>query len=385
MEVYLDNSATTRCYPEVGDLVLKVMCQDYGNPSSMHRKGVTAEHYIKEAKESIAGVLKVNAKEIFFTSGGTESDNLALIGAARANKRRGKHLITSSIEHPAILNTMRYLEEEEGYKVTYLPVDSRGMIKLDALKSALCEETILVSVMYVNNEVGTVQPIAEAAKLVKSYNPEIIFHSDAVQGFGKYKIYPKRQNIDLLTGSGHKIHGPKGIGFLYISDKVKVKPILFGGEQQKNIRSGTENVPGIAGLGLASKMAYRDIDMKNALMRELKGHFIDGISKIENTTVHGMTDENSAPHIISVGFAGIRSEVLLHTLEDKGIYVSSGSACASNHPAVSGVLKGIGAPREYLDATIRFSMSEFTTKEEIDYTLETLYNCVPVLRKYTRR
>ncbi len=384
MEVYLDNSATTRCYPEVGELMYKVMCKDYGNPSSMHRKGIEAEHYIRNAKERIAKILKVNTKELFFTSGGTESDNLALIGAARANRRAGNHLITSSIEHPAILNTMRHLEEEEGFRVTYLPVDANGQIKLDALREALCEDTILVSVMYVNNEVGSVQPIEEAAQIVKKYNPKILFHSDAVQGFGKYHIYPKRIGIDMLSASGHKIHGPKGIGFLYVSEKVKVVPIIYGGEQQKNIRSGTENVPGIAGLGLASEMIYKDLNIKVALMRELKTHFLEGLQKLDNTTVHGYTDERSAPHIISVGIAGVRSEVLLHALEEKGIYVSSGSACASNHPAISGVLKGIGTPKEYLDATLRFSMSEFTTKEEIDYTLETLYNCVPMLRKYTR-
>lgn len=384
MEVYLDNSATTRAYPEVGDIVYKVMCQDYGNPSSMHRKGVEAEHYVKDAKEILAKVLKVNTKEIFFTSGGTESDNLALIGAARANRRMGNHLITSSIEHPAILNTMRYLEEEEGFRVTYLPVDENGRIRLDALKEALCRDTILVSIMYVNNEVGSVQPIEEAVKLVKNFNPRILFHSDAVQGFGKYHIYPKRAGIDMLSASGHKIHGPKGTGFLYINEKVKIKPIIFGGEQQKNIRSGTENVPGIAGLGLATKMIYQDLNMKVSLMRELKAHFIEGVSKIEHTTVHGLTDEKSAPHIISVGIAGVRSEVLLHALEDKGIYVSSGSACASNHPAISGVLRGIGTSQEYLDSTLRFSMSEFTTKEEIDYVLETLYNCIPMLRRYTR-
>ncbi len=385
MEVYLDNSATTRCYPEVGELVYKVMCRDYGNPSSMHRKGVEAEHYVKESKETLARLLKVNSKEIFFTSGGTESDNLALIGTARAARRSGNHLITSAIEHPAILNTMRHLEEKEGFRVTYLPVDANGQIKLEALREALCKETILVSVMYVNNEVGAVQPVEQAARIVKSYNPAILFHTDAVQGFGKYRIYPKRLGVDLLSASGHKIHGPKGIGFIYINERVKITPIVYGGEQQKNIRSGTENVPGIAGIGLASKMIYQDLDMKVALMRELKEHFLEGVMKIPNTTIHGLTDENSAPHIISVGFAGVRSEVLLHALEEKGIYVSSGSACASNHPAVSGVLKGIGAAREYLDATLRFSMSEFTTKEEIDYTLETLYNCVPVLRKFTRR
>ena len=384
MEVYLDNSATTMSYPEVGELVYKIMCRDYGNPASMHRKGVEAEHYIREAKETLAKILKVNAKEIFFTSGGTESDNLALIGCARANRRSGNHLITTSIEHPAVLNAMRYLEEEEGFRVTYLPVDSKGKMKLEALKEALCPETILVSVMYVNNEVGTVQPVQEVAKIVKEYDPSILFHTDAVQGFGKYHIYPKRMGIDLLTASGHKIHGPKGVGLLYISEKVKVHPIIFGGGHQKNIRSGTENVPGTAGLGLAAKMVYQDMDMKVALMRELKKYFIEGISKIEDTTIHGFTDEGGAPHIISVGIAGVRSEVLLHALEDKGIYVSSGSACSSNHPAVSGVLKGIGAANEYLDATLRFSMSEFTTKEEIDYTLETLYNCIPMLRKYTR-
>lgn len=385
MEIYLDNSATTRCYPEVGQLVSKVMCRDYGNPSSMHRKGIEAEHYVKESKEILAGLMKVNPKEIFFTSGGTESDNLALMGCARANRRAGNHLITSAIEHPAILNTMRHLEEEEGFRVTYLPVDANGQIKLEALEKALCEDTILVSVMYVNNEVGSVQPVEEAVKLVKSYRPDILFHSDAVQGFGKYRILPKRLGLDLLSASGHKIHGPKGVGFLYINEKTKITPIVYGGEQQKNIRSGTENVPGIAGLGLASRMIYQDLDMKVALMRELKEQFLQGVSQIENTTIHGPAGEASAPHIISVGFAGIRSEVLLHTLEDQGIYVSSGSACSSNHPAVSGVLKGIGAAREYLDATLRFSMSEFTTKEEIDYTLKTLYRCVPMLRRYTRR
>ena len=385
MEVYLDNSATTRCYPEVGDLVYKVMCRDYGNPSSLHKKGVEAEHYIRDSKERLSRILKVNPKEIFYTSGGTESDNLALIGAARANRRSGNHLITTAIEHPAVLNTMRYLEAEEGFRVSYLPVDAKGRLKLKALEEALCSETILVSIMYVNNEVGSVQPVDEAAQIVKQYNPSILFHTDAVQGFGKYFIYPKRQGIDMLTASGHKIHGPKGTGFLYINEKVKIKPIVFGGEQQKNIRSGTENVPGIAGLGLAAQMIYQDLNVKTALMRELKAYFLEGIAGIENTAVHGMTDENSAPHIVSVGIAGVRSEVLLHALEEKGIYVSSGSACASNHPSVSGVLKGIGAPKEYLDATLRFSMSEFTTKEEIDYTLETLYNCVPMLRKYTRR
>lgn len=382
-EIYLDNSATTCAYKEVGDLVAKVMCEDYGNPSSMHMKGVQAEKYIKEAKERLAKILKVQEKEIFFTSGGTESDNLALIGAAKANQRAGKHLIASSIEHPAIINTMRHLEEE-GFRITFLPVDKYGRVELEALKEALCEDTILVSIMYVNNEVGSVQPIQEAASIVKAYNKNILFHVDAVQGFGKYQIHPKKLKVDMLSVSGHKIHGPKGIGFLYIDSHVKIKPIVFGGEQQKNVRSGTENVPGIAGLGLAAKMIYANLDENVFRMRELKKHFIEGITQIPETTIHGLYDETSAPHIISVGFAGIRSEVLLHALEEKGIYVSSGSACSSNHPQISGVLKGIGAKQEFLDATLRFSMSEFTTLEEIDDTLETLYNIVPMLRRYRR-
>ena len=383
MEAYFDNSATTIVTDSVKDIVVKTMTEDFGNPSAMHMVGVKAEKYIKEAQENIAKILKVDPKEIFFTSGGTESNNMAIIGTAMANKRKGNKIITTSVEHSSVLATMKYLEEQ-GFEVIYLPVDRYGVVQMEALEKEMTEDTILVSTMYVNNEVGSVQPFAEAASIVKAYNKNILFHVDAVQGFGKYRIHPKKLGVDLCSISGHKIHGPKGTGVLYIDSKVKIKPILFGGEQQKNIRSGTENVPGIAGLSLAAKTIYEDLDEKVQKMRKLKEHFIEGIARIENTTIHGLYDETSAPHIISVGFAGIRSEVLLHALEEKGIYVSSGSACASNHPQVSGVLKGIGAGQEFLDATLRFSMSEFTTSEEIDYTLDTLYNIVPVLRKYTR-
>ena len=383
MEAYLDNSATTRCYEEVKDIVVKTMMDDYGNPSAMHQKGVESERYVKEAAGQIAATLKVQEKEIYFTSGGTESNNWALIGTALANRRQGNHIIISSIEHPAVSAPAEFLESQ-GFEVTRLGVNAQGQISPEELKEAIRPETILVSVMFVNNEIGAVEPIAEIGELIKQVNPKTYFHVDAIQAYGKFRILPKKMHIDMLSASGHKIHGPKGTGFLYVGEKVKIKPILFGGGQQKDLRSGTENVPGIAGLGLATKMIYNDLDMKVALMRELKDYFIEQAGKIENTTVHGLKDEGSAPHIISLGIAGIRSEVLLHTLEDKGIYVSSGSACASNHPAVSGVLRSIGAAQEYLDATIRFSMSEFTTKEEIDYTLETLYNCIPMLRKYTR-
>ena len=384
MEVYLDNSATTRCYGGAAKLMYEIMTEHYGNPSSLHNKGVDAEKYVREAVKLIARNLKVEEKELYFTSGGTESDNLALMGCARANRRAGNHLITTCFEHPAVLNTMKELEEE-GFRVTYLPVDERGVVRLSDLEEALCDETILVSVMYVNNEIGSVQPIEEIGALLKKRNRKILFHVDAVQAFGKFRIYPKKQGIDLLSVSGHKIHGPKGMGLLYVDSHVKIRPILFGGGQQKDLRSGTENVPGIAGLAEAVKECYTDFGEKTERLYALREYFIGEIRKLEGTTVNGPQGREGAPHIVSVSFAGVRSEVLLHALEDKGIYVSSGSACSSNHPAVSGTLTAIGVKRGLLDSTIRFSFSEFTTKEELDYTLESLRELLPVLRRFTRR
>ncbi len=382
-EIYLDNAATTQAYDSVGEVVKEVLCTDYGNPSSLHIKGVEGEQYVRDARETLAQLLKVQEKEIYFTSGGTESDNLALMGVAHAYQRTGKHLITSCVEHPAVLNTMRHLEEE-GFEVTYLPVDHEGKVQMDALKEALRPDTTLVSIMYLNNEVGAVQSIAEAARLVKDYNPGIIIHTDAVQGFGKYQIYPKRLGVDLCSVSGHKIHGPKGVGALYIDSGVKIRPILFGGGQQRDIRPGTENVPGIAGLAEAARITYTDLDEKVAQMRRLKGQLAEGVLSLPDVQIHGRIDEDSAPNILSVGFAGIRSEVLLHALEDRGIYVSSGSACSSNHPGVSGVLQGMGVEKKYLESTLRFSLSEFTTEEEIDETVMALQELVPMLRRYTR-
>lgn len=385
MEVYLDNSATTKSFACVAELVSRVMVEDYGNPSSMHMKGVEAERYIRYAKETIAKNMKVNEKEILFTSGGTESDNLALIGTAMANRRAGHHIITTCIEHPAILQTMRYLEEQ-GFQVTYLPVDCHGVIRLEDLRHAIRRDTILVSIMHTNNEIGSLQPVEEAGALIKSINPRIVFHVDAVQGYGKFRIYPKRMHIDLLSVSAHKIHGPKGIGFLYISEKVRIHPILFGGGQQKGMRSGTENVPGIAGLGKAVEQIYENLEDERAAMYALKARFIKGVMQIPEVKINGLTGEQSAPHVISVSFRGIRSEVLLHALEEKGIYVSAGSACASNKaPKPSDTLRAIGLEKELLDSTLRFSLSVFTTEKEIDYTLQTLYDIVPVLRKYTRQ
>ncbi|MBR5578602.1 MAG: cysteine desulfurase [Lachnospiraceae bacterium] len=382
-EIYLDNAATTRCFPEVARVMTKIMCEDYGNPSSMHHKGVEAEQYLKTCRHTIAKALKINEKEIFFTSGGTESDNLAIIGTALANHRRGKHIITTCIEHPAVLEPMAYLESI-GYQVTYLPVDSFGRIRLEDLENALRSDTILVSIMHTNNEIGSLMPIAEAGNLIKRFSPDIYFHVDGVQGFGKTKIYPKKLGIDLLSVSGHKIHGPKGIGFLYVNEKVKIRPIVFGGGQQKGLRSGTENVPAIAGLGKAVEEVYKFLEEDVERLYQLKKYLIEGLEKLPGVTINGYTGYDSAPHVVSMSVEGVRSEVLLHALEDKGIYVSAGSACASNKPMVSQTLKAIGVKKELLDATIRLSLSVFSTREEIDYTLRALYDIIPMLRRYTR-
>ena len=383
MEVYFDNSATTRCYDSVKDIVVKAMTEDFGNPSAMHLKGVEAEKYIKSSAESLARLLKVQEKEILFTSGGTESDNLALIGATLANKRSGNHIITTSVEHPAVSQPALFLQEQ-GFEVTYLPVDSRGVVKMDALKAVLREDTILVSVMYVNNEVGAVMPVEEIAALVHEKSPKALFHVDAIQAFGKYRIYPKKMGIDLLSVSGHKIHGPKGVGFLFIDGRVKIHPLLYGGGQQKDLRSGTENVPGIAGMGAAAQEMYTDHQEKGGYITGLKDYMIDRMGQLEGVTVNSLKGGQGAPQIVSAGFAGVRSEVLLHALEEKGIYVSSGSACSSNHPAISGTLKAIGVKKELLDSTLRFSFGLFNTKEEIDYCMEALEGLLPVLRKYHR-
>lgn len=386
MIAYLDNAATTKPFDCVKEKMLETMEEAYGNPSSLHSKGVEAEQYVREARKSIASNLKVDEKEIIFTSGGTESNNMALIGAALANQRAGKHIITTKIEHPSVHNPLIYLEKN-GFCVTYLDVDSNGHVKIEELLDAITDETILVSVMYVNNEIGAVLDVEGIAEAVRAKKKDILFHVDAIQAFGKYRIYPKRMGIDLLSVSAHKIHGPKGIGFLYIKDKVKVKPIIYGGEQQRGMRSGTENVPGIAGLGQAVKEIYNGHEETIERLYALKSYFIEEVSKLEGVTVNGLnglTVRETAPHVISVSFAGIRSEVLLHSLAEKGIYVSAGSACASNHPQISGTLKAIGVKKELLDSTLRFSLSVFTTKEELDYTLEALKELLPMLRKYTR-
>ena len=380
MDIYFDNGATTRAFPEVREMMDKVLEEEYGNPSSMHGKGLTAEHHLKKTREIIAKSLRVDPKEIFFTSGGTESNNLALIGTALANQRAGKHIISSTIEHASVYNPLFFLEEM-GFEVTFVPVDEHGILRRDKLKEAIREDTILVSVMAVNNEIGSVMPMEEIGKLIKELNPKTLYHADCVQAYGKMKLFPRRWKVDMMSISGHKIHGPKGSGALYVRNGVKIKPILYGGNQEQGLRSGTENVPAIAGLGVAAQKIYEDHEERIAHLRRIKEYFLEKVMELPDTENHS----GDAPHIASVTFLGVRSEVLLHALEDKGICVSAGSACSSNKPAVSGTLKGIGLKKEEYESTLRFTFSCYNTIEEVDFAIEELSKLLPMLRKFIRR
>lgn len=384
MKVYFDNSATTMVSESVKNIVVKTMTEDFGNPSSMHLAGVEAEEYIKTARKQIAGILKAEEKEIFFTSGGTEGNNLAIIGSALANRRDGNRIITSMVEHASVVSPMKYLEEQ-GFEVIYLPVDAWGCVELSALKEAMTPETILVSIMGVNNEVGAIEPIEEIGKIIREVNKNVVYHVDAIQMFGKMEIKPKRFKIDLLTVSGHKIHGPKGSGFIYVKSKTKITPLILGGGQQMGMRSGTENVPGIAGIGQAAKDAYDHLAENVEKMIKVKDTMIDGLLEIADVTVNSKRGKEGAPHIVSASFQGVRSEVLLHALEDRGIYISAGSACSSNKPSVSRTLKAMNIKKELLESTVRFSFCPENTVEEAEYCLAQIRELLPVLRRYVRK
>ena len=382
MEIYFDNSATTRPYDEVIEAVVNAMKTDYGNPSSMHLKGLDAEHIVKDAAESVCRILKCLPEEVVFTSGGTESNNMAIIGSALAKKRSGRHIVVSSVEHASVSAVMQFLIRE-GYEVTYIPSDEKGIVSPEAFKDAVRDDTILVSCMHVNNEIGSVMPVTEIAKAVKSKNPNVYFHVDAIQSFGKIEVIPKNIGCDLLSVSGHKIHGPKGSGFLYIKKGTLIRPIIYGGGQQKNMRSGTENVPAISGLGKAVMLTFADFDKKIEHIRALRDKLINGLTEIED--VYSNTDmENGAPHIASISFVGVRAEVMLHALEDKGIYVSSGSACSSNKSKESAVLSAIGLDKKRLESTLRFSFGEENTNDEVDYAIDTIKQLLPMLRHDVR-
>ena len=393
-EIYLDNAATTRVCDAAAQAVQRAMQTDWGNPSSKHDRGLDAEKLIRNAAVTIADTLDVKPGEIVFTSGGTESNNMALIGAALAARRRGDHVIASGYEHASVYNPLISLKDF-GFEVEFAPVDELGHIKIDELVAMIRPTTVLVSVMYVNNEVGSVNDIAAIAQAVHGANKDIVFHCDAVQAYGKYIIKPASLGIDLMSASGHKITATKGSGFLYIKEGIKVRPLIWGGGQQKDRRSGTENVPAIAGLAAAAEMYYKERREATERLYELKTMFVNALTTIGGAHVNAVKPEadgsfteeevrKTAPHIVSAGFEGVRAEVLLHALEQSGIYVSSGSACSSNHPGISGTLKAIGVKKELLDSTLRFSFSFATTREELEKTIEALRELVPVYARFSR-
>ena len=381
MEAYLDNSATTKPYDEVVEAVVLSLTDEFGNPSSAHKRGFDIEKKIRQIRKKIASTIKADEKNIFFTSGGTEGNNAIIRSAVKQSKKKN-HIITTKIEHPSVLKTMEDLEKE-GYEVTYLNVDEFGVINIEELKKSLCDRTCLVSIMFVNNEIGSIQPIKEIADILKSY-PDVRFHVDAVQAYGKINFNVRNLEVDYLSVSGHKIHGPKGIGFMYIKDISKFKPLITGGGQEFGIRPGTENVSGIYGLGKAVDILFEDIDKKIDEIKTLRNYLCKQISsKIKDIKINSNI-EDGVCHILNISFEDVKGEALLHYLGDDGVYVSIGSACSSKKKG-SHVLKAIGLKDNLIDGTIRFSLSDLTTKEEIDYAVEKLCVYVDTIRLLSRK
>ena len=377
MEIYLDNSATTKPYQEVVDKMVLALTTQYGNPSSIYKKGIEVEREIKEIRRNIARSLGAKETEIYFTSGGTECNNTIIRSVANLNKKTKNHIISTVIEHPSVLNTLKDLEAD-GFEVTYLPVGKDGKISLEDLKNAIKKETILVSVMHVNNEIGTIQPIEEIGKYLKSLDEKVYFHVDGVQSYAKIKFRPSRYNIDFMSVSGHKLHGPKGIGFMYVKENNRIKPLLTGGGQEIGIRSGTENVPGIYGIGEAIRILNQDLEGTIDKIRGLRDLLKEEIlANIDNVKIN--SPEDGVCHVLNVSFRGVRGEVLLHYLEQKEIYVSTGSACSSKKKG-SHVLNAIGLTPDEIEGAIRFSLSDLNTKEEIMQTVEVLKESVSDLR-----
>ena len=382
--IYFDNAATTRALPEVAEKMTEMLCEHYGNPASMSIMGLEVEKEIRHAAEILANGIRAKEEEIYFTSGGTEGDNWAIFGTAAGYAREGKHLITTSIEHPAVKNPMKALAEQ-GHEVTFLSVDKKGHISPEELANAIRPDTILVSMILVNNETGVIQDAEAIGKRIKEKNPHTLFHVDAVQAFGKYPIDVQKMKIDLLTMSGHKIHGPKGVGMLYMRKGLKVRPFILGGGQQKGQRAGTENGAGVAGLGVAADTAFRTMQESMAHVKEVKKTLMDGILAIPDTQINGDGLEEASPYVLNVTFKGLRSEVLLHTLESKGIFISAGSACDSRKKVGSPVLTAMGLPFSEIEGSVRFSFSRYNTVEEAKTCLEELEKAVPFLRKINRQ
>lgn len=376
-KVYFDHSATTATAPEVASQMVEYMTNTFGNPSSVHAFGREAKKAVIHARKQVADLIGANPEEILFTSGGTEGDNMALRGIAEANKKRGNHIITTQIEHHAILHTCEALEKE-GYRVTYLPVDEYARVNPQDVADAICDDTILISVMFANNEVGTIQPIAEIGKIAKEKG--IYFHTDAVQAVGNYPIDVNEYGIDLLTISSHKFHGPKGIGALYIRKGVRIKPILFGGAQEKTLRPGTENTPGIVGLGKAAELAQAELTDKINRVQKLRDKLIAGITeRIPEAKLNGHPTLRM-PGNVNFSFRYIEGESLLLNLDIKGIAASSGSACTSGSLDPSHVLLAMGITHEIAHGSLRLSLGRENTEEDVDYCLEVLPEIVARLR-----
>lgn len=375
MEVYMDNSATTKPYDEVIEAMVDTMKNYYGNPSSSHIYGLRAEKKLNEAREVIAKTLNCTRDEIIFTSGGSESNNFLIRGFSKS----GTNVITSRIEHPSVMNTFKELEKQ-GISVTYLEIDNEGKINLEQLKNSINKDTVLVSIMHVNNEVGVIQDIHKIGSIIKEKSNRAKFHVDAVQSYGKLKIDIKEDKIDLLSISGHKIHGPKGIGAAYIKKGLNPEPLIHGGGQERKLRSGTENLPGIVGLSVAANKIYKSIDENLNKVLELKSYFIQRLKELEDIRINS-EGSNFLPYILSVSFSGVKGEVLLYALEDNGIYVSKGSACSSKLQGKNYVLEGFGLKEADINSTIRFSFSAYNSKNEVDYVIETLDKSLKFLRR----
>ncbi len=378
--IYLDNSSTTKPYAEVTREMVKCLEDDFGNPSSLHRLGIVAEKRVKAARKAIALQLGVKDSEIFFNSGGTESDNTAIIGGAQAMKRRGNRIITSKIEHPAVLESCRRLAGM-GFEVIYAGVDENGLVNVAEIENSINDKTILISIMHVNNETGTIQPIETIGRIAKRHD-SLYFHSDAIQSFGKLSLDPQKCGVDLLSLSGHKIHGPKGIGALYVRSGIRIEPSLVGGGQETGWRSGTENVPGIAGFGKAAEIICGGQAGKMKEMHKLRAYLLNGIkTEIGDIRINSFEESGCSPAILNISFAGTRGEVLLHMLEQSDIYVSTGSACSSRKQEGSYVLRASGLSDRMIEGAIRFSFSEFNTIEQMDHVIDRLKTAVASMRK----
>ena len=383
--IYLDNCATTKPRDEVVEIIAKSLKEDFGNPSSLHRLGMNSEKKIKKSREDIANFLDVDSNEIYFTSGGTESNNIAIQSIVNKYSRRGNHIITTKIEHPSVLNIMKYYESK-GFSITYLDVDKYGHISIEELKNSIKEDTILISIMHVNNEVGAIEPIEKIKHILNELGSKALLHVDGVQSFGKIKVDLKKYGIDTYSFSGHKIYGPKGIGGLYVNSGLNISPIIYGGNQEKGIRSGTENLTGIIGLGEAVRIMSTNFDKESNHVLELKEYFVDRIkNEIDNISINTILNEHSSPYIINVSFKYVRGEVLLHYLENKEIYVSTSSACSSRGTEKSHVLKSMGLCNQDIEGAIRICFSYENTKEDIDLTIQALKDSITEIRQITMR